>query len=325
MTEAEEKHNMQVAIAGSVIIHSALLYILAWLIGLDQTARALWAAMHSPKPVTVKEEPNVSMIFPEQITLPPTVKPKLRDMQKFIRTDGLADSGAKPARTDFVSDRNTTASASRAPFPGATDNMPTLVGGPKQTEHLRTQPKLAMALPETESNPLNKPKPKPVAQMIEDLDKGVPAIKETLDLQVKRAVDPAVSPPKAEPAGGVPTMNGEVKGTITNKGTDSVNAEATPIGRFMRQVTSSVERQWHTLFKASNNASTTPGYWRVAFFVNKEGKPEDLQFVEKSGNAAVEDLTLEAILKADIPPIPKELLPALDGERLRVEYDILIQ
>jgi outer membrane biosynthesis protein TonB len=325
MTEAEEKHNMQVAIAGSVIIHSALLFVLAWLMGLDQTARALWAAMHSPKQLVVKEEPRVSMIFPEQITLPPAVKPKLSDMQKFMRTDGLNDTGAKPARTDFISDRNTTASAAQAPFPGATENMPTLTGGPKPTEHLRQQPKLAMALPETESNPLTAPASKPVARMIEDLDKGGPGVKPTLDLQVKRAVDPIASPPKAEPASGFPTTMGEVKGTITNKGVDSVNAEATPVGRFMRQVTSSVEKQWHALFRQRGSGQISSGYLKVSFFVNKEGQPEDLKFIEKTGDAAVEDLTLEAILKANIPPIPKELLPALDGERLRVDYDILIQ
>jgi outer membrane biosynthesis protein TonB len=86
-----------------------------------------------------------------------------------------------------------------------------------------------------------------------------------------------------------------------------------------------VEKQWHALFRQRGSGQISSGYLKVSFFVNKEGQPEDLKFIEKTGDAAVEDLTLEAILKANIPPIPKELLPALDGERLRVDYDILIQ
>ena len=37
----------------------------------------------------------------------------------------------------------------------------------------------------------------------------------------------------------------QLRGTISNQGTASVDAENTPTGRYMKQVTSAVEREWH--------------------------------------------------------------------------------
>lgn len=338
---------MQVAIAGSVIVHSALLFLLAWLMGLDQTARALWAAVHSAPVEQVKEEPVVTMVFPDQVLPASKLKPRLSDMQKFIRTDGNTESANKPLRTDFVSDKNTVASASKAPFPGSVSDMPTLTGSaPKPTLDLTSreaQPqkedapkKLAMAMPSTEANPMQPAaKAMPTVKMIESLDKDGPMVDTKLGLEVKKAVDPAqaaqkeiaMQPPADKPEAGFSpaSQTATVKGSITQKGEDAVNAAATPTGKFMREVTSSVERKWHALFGLLKKDDVTPGYLRVRFYVNKQGKPEDLAFIEKIGNAAVEDMTLEAILKSSIPPIPKEILPLLDGERLLVEYDIVIQ
>jgi hypothetical protein len=36
------------------------------------------------------------------------------------------------------------------------------------------------------------------------------------------------------------------------------------------------------------------------------------------------EFTLRAIMEAEIPPIPQDLLPLLDRQRLEVEYDVLI-
>lgn len=104
-----------------------------------------------------------------------------------------------------------------------------------------------------------------------------------------------------------------------------MDAEATPAGRFMRQVTSAVEKRWHELFSRQKPDAGNAGYLKVRFYVSKDGKPQDLMFVEKTGNALIEDLTLDAILKAEIPVMPKELVPLLEGGRLLVEYDIVIQ
>lgn len=329
VTEAEEKHNMQVAVAGSVIVHTVLLFVMAWLMGLDQTARALWASIHAQRE-PVKEEPVVTMVFPEQIVPDDAaLKPKLSSLQKFIRTSSENESPDKPAKADFTSDRNTRAASPLAASPSAMEALPTQNGVDRPTLELKTSP--SMTMPKTEASPLQALPPKEVSKVIESLDRDGPMVQTKLDLEVKPALTQTAPPPavpKPEPPKESflpPGQATQSKGTITTKGNASVDAEATPTGRFMRQVTSAVEKRWHELFAKQKPDAGNAGYLKVRFYVSKEGKPQDLGFVERTGNAVIEDLTLEAILKADIPPIPKEVLPLLEGERLLVEYDIVIQ
>jgi hypothetical protein len=97
--------------------------------------------------------------------------------------------------------------------------------------------------------------------------------------------------------------------------------------RYIKLVTQAVEKKWH-LFRALRKDQLTPGKLEVMFYVNKEGKVEDLQTIDdKDSNPLLKDFTLAAIRAAEIPPIPKEvleLLPAVDKQRLKIEYNVLI-
>ena len=119
------------------------------------------------------------------------------------------------------------------------------------------------------------------------------------------------------------TRKAAVKGTISNKGDAAVDAEATPMGQFMRLVTAAVEKKWHE-YQVKNAASVTFGYLRVRFYVNRAGHVEAPEFLEKSNNPLMDDFTLDAILAADLPPIPKDLLPLLEENRIPIEYSIII-
>ncbi|HSJ01135.1 MAG: hypothetical protein ACAI34_23220, partial [Verrucomicrobium sp.] len=130
---------------------------------------------------------------------------------------------------------------------------------------------------------------------------------------------------KAEMAAFSPqTSAGDTKGGVNNIGAvDSVAAAVTPVGRYMRQVTSAVEKKWH-FYRNREADAVEPGRLSVKFYVNKFGKVEDLKFTMKDANPLMEDFTIEAILKAEIPPIPADLVPVLDKERLEINYDIVI-
>lgn len=137
---------------------------------------------------------------------------------------------------------------------------------------------------------------------------------------------PLVPPvPKSELGAFSPmTRTSETKGSINNIGAeDSVAAAATPVGRYRSQVSSAVEKKWH-FFREREAESLEPGRLSLKFYVNKYGKVEDLKFTMKDANPLVEDFTIEAILKADIPPIPLDLVPVLDKERLEISFDIVI-
>ncbi len=124
------------------------------------------------------------------------------------------------------------------------------------------------------------------------------------------------------------TRTSEAKGTISNRGaTDAVDAEETPKGRYIRQVTGQVEKKWH-LYRVLKRDSVTYGSLKVEFYVNKKGKVEDLRIVnDRESNPLLSEFTVRAIRDAEIPPIPKDvmpLLPMLDKERLKIEYNVLI-
>lgn len=381
LTLHEDKQNVQIGIATSVVLHAALLFIFAWMLGIEQTARELWKQARK-----AAEEPTVTMLFPEQVMPTPKLKPNLETKQ-YIRTTQNESTEAKPVKSGFISDRNTKAAAKEAPFPDATAAMPSMNGIDRPTLELANrkyqdgkpaednagkpappapapralpvpsplQPKESTALPQ-----LDKPKPAekplqmakadatPMARMMEQMDKADARLDTgKLPLEVRKPSPaaaatapptPHVAPP-TEPLAMPPTpappqkreldnfspftQTAKVKGTISNKGDAAVDAEATPMGKFMRAVTSAVEKKWHFL-RTKNADAVSYGYLKVRFYVNRQGHAEDIRFVEKANNPRMEDFTLEAILKADIPPIPKDLLPMLEKERFMVEYDIII-
>jgi len=121
------------------------------------------------------------------------------------------------------------------------------------------------------------------------------------------------------------TRTSKARGTLSNRGEAAVNAEETPVGRYMKQVTGAVEKRWHLMRRRYADAVTF-GNLRLRFYVNKDGSvdPPTILSDRAQADARMIDFTVRAILDAPIPPIPVELLPMLDRERLEVEYDVLI-
>jgi outer membrane biosynthesis protein TonB len=120
------------------------------------------------------------------------------------------------------------------------------------------------------------------------------------------------------------THRGKVKGSISTVGDeDAVAAAATPAGRYKRIVTSAIEKKWHQ-YRIQRMDAVEPGHLSLRFYVNKKGKIEDLKILEDKASALFSDFTIEAILKAEIPPLPADLVPMLDRERLEMTYNIVI-
>lgn len=201
----------------------------------------------------------------------------------------------------------------------------------------------------------------PIDKMIEDMDGDLARVElNRLPLDVRKAEmqesppeqQPSPESPAATPAGEIPpapkavpvaepvkspemhatddaftpfTRTSKVKGTISNRGKASVNAEETPMGRYMRAVTSQVEKKWH-IYRRQRMDAVTFGSLKLEFFVEPDGTADDLRIISDPRNAdpRMADFTLQAIQDADIPPIPEDLIPILEGGRMRIEYDVLI-
>lgn len=141
----------------------------------------------------------------------------------------------------------------------------------------------------------------------------------------KPALMPLINTPKPDANAFQPeTHTSNKKGGIDAIGSeDAVNAKATTMGAYRRQATGAVEKKWHALIRMKLDV-VEPGNLTVRFYVNKYGKVEDARITNNRASPLLADVTLEAILMAEIPPIPKELLPVLDRERMEINYDVVI-
>jgi hypothetical protein len=121
------------------------------------------------------------------------------------------------------------------------------------------------------------------------------------------------------------TRTSKTDGSILNPGANAVDAEATPLGRYMRQVTGAVERKWHLYVRLAKD-SVNFGRVRFRFYVDARGTPQDLTILSDARDAdpRMRELTLRAILDAQIPPIPPDLMPTLDDGRVKIEYEAIV-
>jgi hypothetical protein len=157
-----------------------------------------------------------------------------------------------------------------------------------------------------------------------------PAMRSPEPSQIPKAepvVEPLVNAPRPEKDAFQPqTRVGKVAGAVNQPGLeDSVDAAATPKGRYMRQVTGAIEKRWHYLSRERPD-SVQPGRLRLLFYVDRFGnvKPENIVTLYDKAPPFLKEFTLLAVLQAEIPPIPANLLPTLDGERLEIEYEFVI-
>lgn len=131
----------------------------------------------------------------------------------------------------------------------------------------------------------------------------------------------AATPPAGFSGLRVPTR---LRGTISNQGPASVDAEDTPTGRYMKQVTGAIEKEWHRK-RRLNRDFVTFGTIKLEFHVNARGEVQNLSIKNRSGaNAVMQDFTLNAVLDARIPPMPSGLTEILDQEQLLISYDIIV-
>jgi hypothetical protein len=191
--------------------------------------------------------------------------------------------------------------------------------------------------------PADEPPTEPKVAMRDDPSSASPSTPPSPPTPPTPAAPPSPPTPPSPPAMAVPdpvsrtagpqdaaafspfTRTSKARGTISNRGAAAVNAAETPVGRYMRTVTSAVEKKWHTL-RRRNADAVTFGNLRLRFFVKPSGRVEPPQILSdrSEADARMIDFTLQAVLEAEIPPIPMDLLPLLDGRRLEVEYDVLI-
>ena len=181
---------------------------------------------------------------------------------------------------------------------------------------VQESPPVTPAQPETQA-----PAPQAPAPQVREPQEAPPPVVRAIPVP-----DPIRNTPRPEKDAFSPfTRTSKTDGAIQTPGQNAVDAEATPLGRYMRQVTGAVERKWH-LYVRLGKDSVNFGRVRFRFYVDPRGVPQDLRILSDARDAdpRMRELTLRAILDAQIPPIPPDLLPTLEDGRVKIEYEAIV-
>ena len=316
----DERRKALVALAASILLHLFIIGSVSFML-----------AVRKPISIPPPEEAPVELT----LVAAPDSTPKPRPV--YVQTSESQRADKPPETSVFESDKDTHAAS---PLPAAGD-------APVPTQEGRDQPGLSLENKEytagpvpRESPPAVQPRqetaPEPKAE--ESKPKMTP--QQSTQLALLEPPKPKTSPhPKAakavrkeqqqqaqtpQPPGYQPqTRITRIRGNISNKGRAAVSATATPLGRYKKMLSDAIGSRWY-YYVTEQLGLLNVGTVEVRFLVRENGNVERVQVVRNSSNESFAACTVRAIMEADIPPIPKELVPMLEGSRIEIEYSFTI-
>lgn len=114
-----------------------------------------------------------------------------------------------------------------------------------------------------------------------------------------------------------------IEGSISNRGPAGVDAVGTPIGRYRKAIADAIGSRWYHYVNKRIDLITV-GSVRIRFFINSQGRAENVEILSNSSNSAFAEFSVLSITEAKIPPLPAEVAPLLDDNRLEIQYTFTI-
>lgn len=112
-------------------------------------------------------------------------------------------------------------------------------------------------------------------------------------------------------------------GTVSNIGDNAVDAEETPVGKYKKQVHDAIGKMWYR-YLGRNKGNVTWGVLKLEMRVDTHGKVHDLRVVKNEANTLMVEFSLQAVIDANIPPMPTEVEEILGIGGLDLDYDFII-
>ncbi len=112
-----------------------------------------------------------------------------------------------------------------------------------------------------------------------------------------------------------------MEGTISRRSKiGSKNVKATPVGKYMAQISKLVEQEWQR--RCMMHADLIqPGTLRISFIVDERGKVRNIDTISQTqGSKNQESLTFQALMSVKIPPMPKKVRESQGGDPLEFRY-----
>jgi hypothetical protein len=113
------------------------------------------------------------------------------------------------------------------------------------------------------------------------------------------------------------------EGGIGRRGRSAVDAADTALGRYGKSVTQAISRKWHR-YRLDKSDFLDYATIKLQFQIDATGQVQNLRIVANDANAIMTDFTLSAILDAEIPAIPPDVLDLLDEGRFNMTYHVIV-
>ncbi len=112
-----------------------------------------------------------------------------------------------------------------------------------------------------------------------------------------------------------------MEGTISRRSKiASENVKATPVGKYMAQISKIVEQEWQRRCQMHADL-IQPGTLRIGFMVDENGKLNNISIISQIlGSESQSSLTFQALTSVKIPPMPKEVKENQGGDPLEFRY-----
>ena len=303
------------AVLFSLLVHLLIILAVAWVYFLEMEP--------PPEPV---EEIEITIVEPPDAPPKPT----------FVDTSA-PEAEKPPENAAFESDRDT-AAASPDAATGA-EPMPSQDGREQNFLELENQ-ELALAevdkappapeAPPAQPAPPQPPQPEETQQTKAEEKKPEPVEADAIlaasqPQEKKEPVDqrPPPAPPPAKPSYQRQARPTRLSGNVSNRGRAAVESQATPLGRYRKQITDAIGSSWYHHIRPRMDLFSY-GTVSVVFIIDRNGKARRPRIVSNTSNESFEIVTVESILASEIPPIPPDILPTLEGGQIEMDYTFSI-
>ena len=307
------RETVEAAIA-SVLLHLALILCVALALSIPA-----WQY-----PVTPPESDA-----PIEITMMPVEAAK-PEPPSYVATPG-PDVADAPKNAPFESDKNTRAASESAP--SGTAALPSIDGRESTSIELvnRDYSEGKQGVASTPRPPQaddQSPPPEAVATPVPSLPAATQlALREApprpKNEELRKPSPPAQPMPPAAPGFQPQTRITRIKGNISNRGKASVDAAATPLGRYKKMVSDAIGSRWY-YYVNDQIGLLNIGTVEIRFVVASDGKVGKVKVLSNTSNESFASVSVNSIIEAEIPPIPEDVAKLLDNGRIEIDYSFTI-
>jgi TonB family protein len=317
----EQRRNALRALLLSIALHILLILGIAF------------ALSFQPAMETVpREDETLEMVFVD----PPAPR---EERTPYLATTEAQRSETAPDAPAFESDKDTRA-ASEAPAAGDAP-LPTQAGEESPATAFEDRDYTPGDEPRPASPPVPESRPAPPAEQSPAEPMPTPRMpaSEIALLQPSRPREtprptpvekpdeppaPEAVPRRPAPPGFQPqTRVTRLKGNISNRGRAAADAAATPLGRYKKQISDAIGSRWYYYVNDAIGLLNV-GTVEIRFVVGPDGTTERVQVLRNSSNESFASTSVRAVVDAEIPPIPPDLLPMLHEEKIEVDFTFTI-